>query len=555
MTNGVTGVVGTDGNVPIYDPNGLWRIWSVNQIYQGQQGQNRYVPKLDDYIIDPPTFTTWIVDALDPVTLIPTLREIRPANMSYSFSETDILFGVGPGTQADTYRAYLDKRTMPYTLSVDARLKIHGSMASYVKIFKGSVHDNTGKIISKVYDSAGNFVSVNVPLEVAEIDDRINIATKSVRICNTTEELVDNEIVTVVVYSDNGTVVSKRQLLIENTSFIPSINASLRYISHIALKCPFLSPTTERTIEFPLNIPLNALNLIGQVYYSDGEILELPVDGTKFKMLGMDQYVSNIVGQRIPLVLSYALSSNETSYAGVGVDANYVTEPYDLVTVNQNNSYAVKLFGYPFWVDAATGYQMRWWLLNLDRNIYFEVTPHVVFDASTGPFNPTAYGYMQRKSVSINLRNVSGAFKPFTHVQIVDIVLNGEPIPETTPWVVSHEANSSRPSYGLGLYADKISSNVVNLTSGITTQTEWLEKVYLNTFPLVNPNTEVGPLQPTHFVVTYDGLSTEYPIASWDQNLNVANSLVNYRTLSIRFVKRTASGDLNLAVSALIIKP
>jgi hypothetical protein len=321
------------------------------------------------------------------------------------------------------------------------------------------------------------------------------------------------------------------------------------------LKCPFLSPTTEATIEFPLNIPVNALNLIGQVHYSNGDILELPVDGTKFKMLGLEQYVSNIVGQRIPLVLSYSLASNETSYAGVGVESNYVTEPYDLVTVNQNNSYAVKLFGYPFWVDATVGYQMRWWLMNLDRNVFFEVTPHVVFDASTGAFNPKAYGYMQRKSVSINLRNISGAFKAFTHVQIVDIVLNGEPVPETTAWTVSHEANNTRPNYGLGLFADKISSNVLNVTSGLATQSLWLEKLYLATYPLVNPNTEIAPMTPTHFIVSYEGIATEYPISSWDQNLSVATAITNYSTLFIRFIKRTASGDLNLAVSALIIKP
>ena len=149
---------GTDGIVPVYEPNGRWCWWSLNEIFTGLQGNNRYVPKLNDYVIDPATYTTYIVDHLDPVTLIPTLREIRPANMSFSLTETDVLFGVGPGTQSDTYRLYINKSVMPFVMAVDARLKIGGSMCSYAKIFKGPVLSGEGLVISKVYDNTGNYI-------------------------------------------------------------------------------------------------------------------------------------------------------------------------------------------------------------------------------------------------------------------------------------------------------------------------------------------------------------------------------------------------------------
>lgn len=122
------GVVGIDGVVPIYDPDARWCWWSINEIFrEGTPGQGRYVPKVDDYVIDPDTFTTWKVTSLDNDTLYPTMVQIRPANMSFSISETDVLFGVGPGTQSDTYRAYLDKSVTPYVLNVDRRLKIGGT--------------------------------------------------------------------------------------------------------------------------------------------------------------------------------------------------------------------------------------------------------------------------------------------------------------------------------------------------------------------------------------------------------------------------------------------
>lgn len=555
MTGTVNNIVGSDGVVPIHNPEGRWCWWSIAEIYTGTVGQNKYIPKVHDYVMDPGTFTTYKVVSLDAVTLIPSLVEIRPANMSFSFTETDVLFGVGPGTQSDTYRVYVDRSVLPHVLAVDARLKVAGSMTSFAKIFKGALLGTQGWVISKIYDSNGQFVSENVPLELVAIDSHVNHAIKSVGVCHTTEELVDGEIVTAVFYSDQGHVVSKRQLLVENTAFIRQGASSSRYVSHISLHSAFLSPTLDKTIEFPLNVPVNALHLMGRVHYSNGQTLDLPVDGNKFKMFGLEQYISSIIGQKVPLVLSYALSADETSYAGVGSQGRYVTEAYDLVTVNPNNSYTVKLFGYPFWINSSTGYQMRWWLLNLDRNIFFEVTNHVSYSANTGPYDPKGYGYIQRKSISLNLRSVSGAFKAFIHAQAVEIVLNGEPTANHTAWTVSHESNVSRPMYGQDLFAKRVSTSVVNLSSAITSYEEWKQRVYNATFPLINPNTEITPMAPTHFVVDNAGLTAEYPISNWNTNISIPGTVVPYQTLAVRFIKRTGSGDLQLAFSALMIKP
>lgn len=553
-SNAINGVVGTDGIVPVYEPEGRWCFWGLHEIWVGDIGANRYVPKVNDYVIEYNTYTTYIVDHIDPITLIPTLREIRPANMSFSFTETDVLFGVGPGTQSDTYRVYVDKSVTPYILAVDARLKIAGTMSHHAKIFKGSNVSNTGVVVSKVYDNSGHLISQDIGLELVAIDSHVNYSIKTVKVCNTTAELMDGEIVTIVIYTDNGHVVSKRQLLVENTSFIRSVNSSLKYVSHISVDCPFMSPTESSLIEFPLNVPLNALNLMGTVHYSDGSTLTLPVDGNKFRMHGLQQHVSTIIGQRIELVLAYALSPTEVAYAGVSTDGHYVTEPYSLMTINPNNSYTVKLFGYPIWIDAVNGYQMQWWLFNLDRNVYFNVTPFVSFATNTGPFNPTGYGYLQRKAVSINLRDVSGAFKPFVHTQLVDIVLNGGANETITPWTMAHESISTRPSYGNGLKATKVSATTIKIDSGITDFNEWKERMYGHIYPLVDRVAELNPPTPTHFVIEYSGLNIEFPISNWGSNLNIGMNIPIYKTITVRFLRRTGNGDMHLGISALMVK-
>lgn len=560
VTN-TTGVVGSDGNVPIYDPDGKWTIWSIYEIYTADSpGKNRYIPKIKDYVIDPDTFTTYVVEGLDPLTLYPTLKEIRPANMSFSFTQTDVLFGVGPGTESDTYRVYINKNTMPYTLSVDSRLTVGGMSTSYCKIFKGPLSGKDSQVVSQVYDSQGRFVSENVKLETVTLDSHINYSLKMVPACNTVADLIDNEIVTAVFYSDAGYEVSKRQLKVENTTFIRNLDASTKYVSHIGLKSPFLSANDDSAINYPLNVPIDALNLMGLVYYTDGSIVEMAVDGTKFKMFGLDQYVSSIVGQKVDLVLAYNLSAGEGSIAGNTVNGKTITEAYKLVTINPNNSYTVKLFGYPFWVDESTGYQMRWWLYNLDRNIFYEVTDKVVFAQNTGAFDPKGFGYLQKKTVSLNLRQVSGSFKPFVHTQTVEIALNATPQAGTSAWTVVQEALPNRKQYGSGIYARRIvdiaaNTTRVNLSLNSPSLDIWLDNLYYRVEPLINPATEVSALRPTHFAVGYNGKETEYSLDQWDQNLSLASSPDLYKTLTVRFIKRTSSGDLELAIVAVLVRP
>ena len=552
-------IVGSDGIIPVYQPEGRWCWWGLHELYMGSVGKNRYVPKTGDYVMDKDTYTTFYVDHLDPVTLIPTLREIRPANMSFSFTETDVLFGVGPGTQSDTYRVYIDKSVMPHTMAVDARLKIGGTMSDHCKIFLGSDLSGAGKVISRVYDSAGTFISDSIKLELIALDSHVNYSIKNVPVCHTIDDLVDGEYVTAVFYSASGSVVSKRQLLVENTSFIRGVNASTKYVSHISVESPFLSPTLDHTIAYPINVPINALNMMGVVHYSDGSVLKLPIGSGKFKMLGLEQYISTIVGQQVEMVLSYALASNEIAYAGVTSDGHYVTEPYHLLTVNPNNSYTVKLFGYPVWVSEASGYTIQWWLLNLDRNIYFDVTPYVTFATNTGPFDPKLYGYVQRKSVSIKLSDVSGTFKPFTHTQIVEIVLNGKVSDSINPWAVSHESVPTRPNFGPGLFAKRVNgtsaSTTLNVSSGLTTKDDWLKNVYFNTFPLMDKTKELTPPQPTHFILSYGGVDFEVVMTDWADDAVVPNNIPLYKNVTIRFIKRTSSGDLQLSIASLVVQP
>lgn len=552
MSNPFPPIVGTDGQVPVYDPEGKWTIWGHHEIYLGNEGANRYVPKVNDYVIDYISYTTYRVESLDPITLIPTLLEVRPANMTYDLNQTDLLFGVGPGTPADTYRLYLDKSVIPFKVDVEHRLHVYGSMCEYYKLFKGPVASD--HVISRVYDNNGTFISENVPLELAALENMTNYSVKVPMTCSTNEDLMEDEIVTFVAYSDNGHVVSQRQLLVTNTSFIRSINSSAKYVSHISLECPFISPTLDHLLEFPINVPMNALNVIGVVHYTDGSVSKFPANGVRFSLFGLDDYVSTIIGQEISLALRYTLAQDEYAIAGITTDGHYISEPYTLRTVNPNNSYTVKLFGYPVWVDVNNGYRMEWWLYNLDRNTIFNVTSFVMFDVNYGAFNPKAYGILQRKSVSINLRDVSGSFKPYTHIQLVDITLYGDPNNYQTPWTVNHVSSDSVSPYGINLYGNKIGSQTLNISSGITDYTEWKERVFNSIQPLRDRSLELSVPDPTHITISYGTFETTITRFNWNLDIVTGIDITLFDSVKIKFIKRTISGDLQLGIAYMTIK-
>lgn len=545
-------VVGTDGASPIYDPEGLWHMWSLSEIWLGKEASGKCVPKVHDYVINPETDQKWQVLSLDDVSLVPVLKPVKTAQTGV-FDDTDVLIGIGQGSDSENYRAYLNDSVFPHTLVIDQFLTIKGSQASYAKIFLGSdTTSATGKVISKVYDNSGNFISDKVALELAALDSHTNYAIKSVKRCQVTQKLPDSERLTVVFYADDGHVVSSRQVFVCNTDTISDANQGVRYISGISLESIWLASTG--VLEYPLNMTMDALDLVGVVQYSDGSTLKLPVNGGKFAMLGLEGRLASIEGQVQDLVLRYLLSSDEVAYSATGVNGKYITEPYKIKTVNANNSVSVKLFAYPVWQGAALGYSLRWFLLNMARNVFFEVTPYVWFSEATGAFEPMKYGYVQRKTVSINLRDVSGSFIPFNHTQVVEIVLNSAPTGDAvTNWEVSTEGGDVTPRYGQGVYG-KLVNGRVSFAAGFTTQEDWLEAYYRRTRPLVNPSVEVKPLVPTHFVVQHGTTTTEWAIKDWDQALSIGPVVQANSTAILRFIRRTAGGDLQLAYAAAVIK-
>ena len=546
----ITGIIGTDGYAPIVS-DARWSIWSIHQIYLGNEGQNRFIPKVGDWVVDNLSnpVTVYRVTDLNNITMIP---ELTPINFVLTPNEDSIL-----SSTLDNYRIYYDKSVFPYTLTVDGLLRIYSSEANYAIIYKGNLIDNT-KIISRKYDNSGNLIGTEIPLELVSFNSHDNYGIKYIPGCNTNAELQTGDICTIAVFSSSNKLITKVTAIVDETTYVAPVFVEQKYITQIELISPFINVNNDNEILYPVNLPLTSFNPLGKVYYNDGSSITYPIDNDKFRLYGLESFISTIIGHKVPLVLSYRLDSNEAALATVTTDGAFITRPYNLIVSKPNTSYNVKLFIYPVWIDGVNGYTYKAFLLNLDRNVIFEVTNYLTLSTNSPSFNPLGYGITQRLTFNINLENVSGIYNFFIHTQTVDIILRGPATDNslTNIWEVATQVPSNRPYFGTNLRAtrNQTQHNKVSIHNNIPTVQEFIEKLYLNTMPLYNVLTESGPLEPTHISVKYLNDTVTVPISQYNSQFTFSSNVSLYSNIDIIFYKETVSGYLTLSVASLTVR-
>jgi hypothetical protein len=563
-TNSITAPVPAapgDGVVPVYNPNGRWTTWALQELYLGTIGTNRYVPKVNDYVVDYTTDEWWIVDSVDPTTYVPTLKAIRQVITPADIDTTDLLYAAGPGTPGETYRAYIDKSVMPYKLSLDQRSRVYSVLTKYAKIFQGSKLNGTDKVVSAYYDASGNFLGENIPLVLAAQETGVNYAVKTVPSCYTKVDIEEGEILTAVLYDDEGGVVSTRQYLAVESTFIRSTDAAAKYVTGISLESPFLSESNPNLIEYPLNVPLAGFNMWGVVHYSDGSKKRMPVDGTKFTVMGFAPYVATVVGQKFNFTLKYTLASDEIVYMAQGLPTGdkFITAGYQAITTNVDGSYTLKLYCVPVWIPASNNYRLDWYLYNLDRTIAINVTAYIKYATNIPGFDPAAYGVNQQVQVSVNLNDVNAVYKKFIFTQTLSITLYRQATDHTgNPWVISYDPGQD-PPYGKDLKASVTFVNqdlkYVNIGQGLTDQAAWLAKVLDPAKPLYDNKREASYPTPNMFsFIQSDGTEVEFQLSQWNAANVVSGSVPDGATLYVKFFKRTPDNDLQIALCPMVIQ-
>lgn len=546
----------------IIDQNRGFRVWALSQIYVGPDGteEQAYVPNVNDAVWDW-TQGTFRVTDVDYTTGLSTLIQQNINPQTGGLLQEDALLGTGPGPVSQSYRIYVNNETAPFNASFDARLKIYGVNAHHIKIFRGTDTSENGNVISAILNSSGIVVSENVPLNLVQTVNGQNYAIRTPAPFVFTEQLPDGEVVTAVVYSAAGAPISNAKLIVVNTDFIRTTDASKKYVVSIELISPFLSASDNHRLEYPLNLVVQSGQLMGRVRYSNGDSLELPIDGTRFELQGINSYVATTVGQTKPLVLVYHLSESEYSFTSLQVgEDRFMTEAYTVTTVEAQGVYSVKLFVIPQWVTTPSPkWKLDWYLYNLERDVIYNVTPYVEFNTGTTVFDGLAIGTRQALSVGVNLQSIGASFNFYRYTQTLAITLNaqGSATDAANYYTIEYTDGNN---YGTGLKAiaglsATAGQYTLNVGNGIADYPTFIQNVFRKLEPLYAPGVEGLAPEPTHFRLRVgDTWQREVLMGQYAQLQDgITVQPIQGQAVRLEFFRRTSGSDLELGVAPMTI--
>lgn len=541
---------GSDGATPILDPSPLWRPWAKKDIWLGGEAGGKYIPKIGDYVEDTDYHITYEVTAHDE-RYVPTLNRITPRPIADMDSE-DLLLGQDSGT----YRVFIDKSVMPHRLQVDARCYVNARNASAARVYRGNPVNGAPDVVSLVLDQAGLPIGTLIPLAMSKMPNGLNAAQYYIPTAYTTTDIKDGEFLYAELYDDTGAVLSSRALRAVVSTFTATSDLSIKAVTGIALEGPLMSKLVPNRMEVPLNLTLNSMNLTGIVSYNSGAPLPLNVDGGRFELLGLKAFMPTQAGQHMTMTLKYNLAQGEVSYLGSQVGVNrFVTKDIDVLVVDVENQLTVKLLAYPVWISPVAGYRLRWFLCNLDRNVFYDVTSIVEIGEDSLAFDPTLYGSKQQITVALDLSKVNGSWRAWRFVQKLSITLMRAGNQNGTKWRIAFDPNQT-PEYGDNLFIRSrfINQNLseIDLTSGFANMGDWLQAFYYNTKPIIDPMLEEEPVVPSHIVFTDGGGVNQVKLAIadyWNKRFATNFGVTQDSTWFIKFVKQGATDDLVLSVA------
>lgn len=535
----------TGSNVPVTGIDGIspkriggrWESgWHINEIYFGKEGQNKYVPEVNDLFHDTSSGKVYIITSVDPVTFIP---EYRRYYFDTGGDQTELL-----NLTSQPFVAYYDKSKYPYRLTIEGTCYIFSDEAHVARVYRGSLIAPEF-VISRMYDNSGNFNGHDIPLISKQWKNNDTDAIKIIPTCLCEAELKNGEELTYVVYGIDGRVIKHQRVVVFESTYMAEAFSKQLYVEEIFLKSAFISPSNQDLINFPANYTAESFNPIGVVRYNDGTTVEYPVDGKKFSLSGLDtlrmrgndtplvnSFISALVSQKIRLMLRYHLSPGEAALGHVGVVKDVKSRPMMLKVVGADFTYGVKIFTYPEWVDENVGYRLKHYLLHIERNMIEDVTEHVRLSENSPSFSPKDYTQEQRLTLTLELSKVMSNIKSFKHVQPIEVVLRAPAISknEKTLWTVLTQHPADRDRYGVGIKAHMEKGQELNTTEvylgNDLEYEEWLERIYKDTMPLYNPETELAPPLPTHMEIRIGSFKTFIPVKDYKKAIIVPTNVV-----------------------------
>lgn len=546
------------------------RVWHKPDIYIPGGAGGRVVPNINDMQYEYVDKTLYFYQTVDvdyqtkasKTVLLGVFQNVEEEEIK------DIVLLGAPGRASSARRLYVDRSTKPISASVDIRFWFGGSMTRNIRIFKGTDINDKANIISVMYDPSNTLMDDYVPLEVVATVDVPNVgsalgkgsALKIASVGYLTQELADNEIVTVVAYNDQNGVVLVQEMAVYNTSFTRRIDASRRYVQNIRLLTDFLAEHDDHLVQIPRNATIDTVLLQAEVVYSNNEVRKVPIDGTRMQLHGTysQRYIANRDGHTASLVLTYILDENEFLYGASIGEVAHKSEIYQVETTPFEAVFGCRIHAVPMWMGDLEGYRMRYFLTTLRRDSVIDVTNLVRHSPVSPTFDGKLYNARQALDLTLDMDQVSPIFQKWKYVQPTDVILYGPGYQDGTNWTVNYQPGQAT-AFGLNNKAkgDYITAGSwrLDVSNNEASYESWISRMFYNTLPIHNPDKETVSPPPTHFKLTIPGGDTvEFKVEEYNQPLALLGQPTPGITILMEFIHRTGNGDLCLGTVGLPFK-
>jgi hypothetical protein len=522
---------------------------------------NKYVvPQENEAVFDIDQGVIYRASHVDwQATLKTTLVPWRLTNVDEgTTTEQDWIFGLRGGPLAGEALLSVDYSVRPNVARVDSTIMRPG--AAYAKLFLGNDASENGKIISAQYDASLNLLSNKVPTKLAEIVDRTNasiMTTGSFSVTENAEGLPDGTRATLVFYDESGEFIPPIQpVMTQHCAYMRDHQIGIKYVTEVKLISPWFTNSSDPDrLIVPMNIPLLSVELRAAVYYSDGSSQVWPVNGTKFNLYGLQEHRPTWPGQSTEITLIYKLADDEQHYIAKPGSPDHESHIYQLQAGDAIGAYSPKIYTYPQWDAATSGYVLKHWLFDLDRKTRTDVTAQVTLNDKSPPFRPTAYGVSQSMIFNLNLRDVSNLYESVVFIQHTDIVLYKDVNGPGKRWDVSF-SNDMPAVGGKTLMVKNAGVNTTfDLSQGQRDQVDWLNELYWSIKPSYSPRNEDQAPTPTHFDLMDDtGRKWRFSIDDYNKQNPINIQLQMGKTWFISWVNRASSGaELQLGLTGLVV--
>lgn len=552
----LSGDIGED--VPVWDPEGLFKEWAYDEIYFGKDKigeghKGRFVPNVGDKVWSPERGTYYVTE-LNPTTLIPVLtRYVEPS--TGGADSKDWLLGVGNRWPQQGFFIYADNEQEIPRVSADAQAIFRHPAISYFRLYG---YDDQGnlEVISAWFNQTGDYDGDQIPRLIVESTISPEGYTYYVpEAFWATRKLIEKEEVKLVGFSSENNEVAEAGFVVRLGNYVRRGNTPVRRIASIELRCAYLSPTEENRIRIPTGTNIASVAMMCRLNYESGAYIDLPIDGTKVRIQGLEESISSSPGWLHNIILYYYLGEGEAYVGSESNDGKSLRKVYKVEVDPTQDTYGFKLFVYPSWIDANNGYGLIGLLHDYDHSQVYDVTELMEFTTNSGEWDPLKYGSKQYLRLAVDVEKVDPRYSAYRHVQTVQItLLNAGTVDVDNHWRVYFEDGQS-PAYGDNCRAilTYVSSQVWtgDLSCGAASVDEWLDKLYYRTLPLFDPTTEKAPLVPTHFVFTLRGQRYRHPISDWNSVIQVKTGGKQGETSVIHFISSYNGVDLYLGSSGL----